>query len=527
MEYKLSTYQQNIIDAFLNTDDNLFISALAGAGKTFILTQISKHINTYSVFLAFNKTIQLDLLKKITNPKFKTYTFNGLGYMIMMKNMENSHKQVTLDKFKLSNIIKKVLSEDKSFNLLPWDLRLDYIKEFSTLYQLIQSKLIDVTDYKQINTLIENYELFSELQVPSYLNSAIKKIDEENIRAFDVDGLITFNDQLYITLKKLQSQEWETPGYLLFNYILCDESQDLNACQQQLLFFIKRKTSRFIFAGDKNQAIYGFNGADVNSINTLQNLFKTKEFPLPINYRCAKSHLSYVNSKFNIGILPMDNAIQGSIQNIAYDELCYFAKQGDFILSRKNSDLCKIILQLLQQGKPIYFKDATFVMKMITFLKGKTKDMQSILPLERKITQFKVSCHKKIEEALKKTLDKDSHFNKEEIEKYNFSNEKIDLFDCIQILLKNYRKAGSDVSIQGFLNYISKMLNTQNPQNCIICSSIHQVKGLETNNVFILNKARPMYDLARTASQRIQEKNLSYIALTRAKSNLYLVESEK
>ena len=85
---QLSKYQENIVDAFKNTKDNLFINAFAGCGKTYMLLELSKYINTYSVFIAFNKSIQEEIKIKINNPKFKSYTFNGLGYQIMMKNCQ-------------------------------------------------------------------------------------------------------------------------------------------------------------------------------------------------------------------------------------------------------------------------------------------------------------------------------------------------------------------------------------------------------------------------------------------------------
>ena len=90
---KLSKYQDDIVNAFKNTKDNLFINAFAGSGKTFMLLELSKYITTYSVFIAFNKSIQEELKTKITNQKFKTYTFNGLGYQIMIHNWEEEQKK--------------------------------------------------------------------------------------------------------------------------------------------------------------------------------------------------------------------------------------------------------------------------------------------------------------------------------------------------------------------------------------------------------------------------------------------------
>jgi superfamily I DNA/RNA helicase len=114
------------------------------------------------------------------------------------------------------------------------------------------------------------------------------------------------------------------------------------------------------------------------------------------------------------------------------------------------------------------------------------------------------------------------------INEHTVSNANMDLFETVELLLNNYNKNNKGLNIKSFIEYIETMLNTKNPKNAILCTSIHQAKGLETNNVFVLNEARPFYELARTKDQVQQERNLSYIALTRAKENLYLVkESEK
>ena len=54
--------------------------------------------------------------------------------------------------------------------------------------------------------------------------------------------------------------------------------------------------------------------------------------------------------------------------------------------------------------------------------------------------------------------------------------------------------------------------------------SIHKSKGLEAENVFILNEAKPFEKLGRSKDMIQQENNLSYVAITRAKENLYLVK---
>ena len=67
------------------------------------------------------------------------------------------------------------------------------------------------------------------------------------------------------------------------------------------------------------------------------------------------------------------------------------------------------------------------------------------------------------------------------------------------------------------------MINVENPDGCVRIMSIHKSKGLESDNVFVLNEGRVFSELGRSKDMVQQERNLSYVALTRAKENLYLV----
>ena len=68
---------------------------------------------------------------------------------------------------------------------------------------------------------------------------------------------------------------------------------------------------------------------------------------------------------------------------------------------------------------------------------------------------------------------------------------------------------------------MDKILCTIPTDEAVRVTSVHKAKGLEANNVFVLNQAKVCP--ASCSEQRAQEKNLSYISITRAKENLYLV----
>jgi ATP-dependent exoDNAse (exonuclease V) beta subunit len=97
------------------------------------------------------------------------------------------------------------------------------------------------------------------------------------------------------------------------------------------------------------------------------------------------------------------------------------------------------------------------------------------------------------------------------------------------MLIETYKKNHTNVSLEYFNKYIDKLLNTTYSKDSIFITTIHCVKGLEAPNCYILNRGEPTFSGPQgflTKEQRIQEMNLSYVALTRAQENMYLVEPQ-
>jgi len=57
--------------------------------------------------------------------------------------------------------------------------------------------------------------------------------------------------------------------------------------------------------------------------------------------------------------------------------------------------------------------------------------------------------------------------------------------------------------------------------------TIHKAKGLEANRVFWLDRSQCPAKWARQPWQQQQEVNLCYVAATRAKQSLFLIETER
>lgn len=546
-----SKYQQAIIDYYKNNPhDNIFVTAYAGSAKSTTLLMLTELSTTSDIYVAFNNSIAKEFEKKITNPKVKSKTIHSVAYAIMQYNVgksaiseadrigfgkkektKNGPEKVQLDNFKITKIVDGLVDlyhgENCNFEFRVW-LKNNY----SQLYNLCRVTLTSFVNESKIGELMTDYQIFSENDdgfFPPDTKTVIKWLEEihrlssEN---FENYGYIDFTDMLFITYEKLCSKEWTVPGWSYYTNIYVDEDQDQNDLQLQFLKFIKRKGGRYVFVGDFFQSCYSFNGANAQSFNLIKKMFApVKEFTLPICYRCPKSHLKRVNEEYNIPILPRDNAPEGFIKTIKNNEIKNYIQPGDMIISRKNKYLPEVILQMSIAGIPIYIEDKDFVDRVKKIAK-KTK-LNSLKSLENNITK---SVNRAKENILNlETFQKETEgMTKEEQE--NLAQEKAESnsqVDSSLFLLKiidSYLDKYPMASVEEFRAYLDKLLNTYPRSDAVRICSIHKAKGLEADNVFVLNEAKYEYLPFASPEQNQQEKNLSYIATTRARNGLYLVK---
>ena len=275
-----------------------------------------------------------------------------------------------------------------------------------------------------------------------------------------------------------------------------------------------------------HNSVYAFNGANSESFNLIKKMFApVKEFTLPICYRCPTSHLKRVNNEFSIPILPRDNAPEGFIKTIANNEIKKYIQPGDMIISRKNKYLPEVILQMSIAGIPIYIEDKDFVDRVKKIAK-KTK-LNSLKSLENNINKLVNRAKENIlnletfqKETEGMTKEEQENLAQEKAESNSQVDSSLFLLKIIDSYLNKYPMA----SVEEFRIYLDKLLNTYPRADAVRICSIHKAKGLEADNVFVLNEAKYEYLPFASPEQNQQEKNLSYIATTRARNGLYLVK---
>ena len=479
---KWSEYQTNIFDFVEHGQGNGIIEAVAGSGKTTTIAEAIKRVpqGCSTLFLAFNKAIAEELKERGVNAR----TFHSLTYTITLRYM--GADTVT------SNKLDKIMRREFSF-----DHRMIYGTFVKKLVGLAKQVgigcLVEDTDQRWAH-LVEHHGLYiedSDGTEAGGIALARHLLNESNL-----SEMVDFDDLLYIPIK-------EDLFLPTFDYVFVDEAQDTNAIQRAILKRIMKANTRLIAVGDSGQAIYGFRGADSNSMRLIQNEFNCSEFSLSVSYRCGSNIVAYAN-KWVPRIEARDGAQDGAVYNFE-DEWDYEVfNPNDMVVCRTTQPLISLAFRLLRQGIP-----ATVVGREIgTGLKSLVKKMKAMNldDLEGRLTRW-------LEGERKRAKERDNEA---------LAEAQSDRVRCITILMDDLRAYSDASTIEDLNNSIDFLFS--NKDRAIKLMTIHKSKGLEADRVFWLDRESCPLKWAKKDWEQQQEANLCYVATTRARNELIMLQ---
>lgn len=261
---------------------------------------------------------------------------------------------------------------------------------------------------------------------------------------------------------------------------------------------------RIIAIGDKRQAIYGFRGADTAAIETLKTRLNATTLPLKVSYRCAKSIIACAQ-QIEPELRALDSAIDGNVRTIKEDELYGEVKPSDFILCRVTLPLIQKCFALLKQGRKaiVRGKDIGKQIAMIIDEVTKGNDSMPIADCINAIVEYGMTHTARLLDA------------KKELEASNMT-------DRVDSLLVFFEGCNTITEVKAKID-----ATFSDDVEGIVLSTIHKAKGLEANRVFIIHPEKLPHPRATLPWQQEQETNLKYVAITRAKSELIFVTTQK
>jgi DNA helicase II / ATP-dependent DNA helicase PcrA len=484
MTHKPTPEQGRVFLFTVKRPENLLIKAYAGCGKTTTIVEAVKLLpkDKSIMFLAFNKHIQEELKTKL--PEYvRCYTTYGLGNAAIKRKYG---EKIEFDEFKIDKIIQNKMKT--------WDLQDEFDTDDEISFYLTQiKKLVNMCRLtltvkpEFIPYIADRYEI--NYNKPKDIKRVLKVLDTAtNDRKF-----YDYTDMIY--LPAIDNSIWMFPQ----DYVFIDEIQDLNRCQIRIVEKILKKdktsgkyTGRLISVGDFFQGVYGFNAADEKSFEWFEKFPKTKILPLSVSFRCAKNIIAKAQE-----IVPEIKALDDAPDGVVRDgDVLGEAQSGDFVLCRTTMPLVKLFFAFLVRNKKAIIKGSDIGLQLIDLI-GKIKTLDKLTAFwSGELARFR------------KDLKSDGVLDPNEHSGYSALADKVST-------LLFLAKLADD--IPDLKNKITTIF-TDKIQG-IVLSTVHKIKGLEADRVFIIRPdLLPMKNVK--SWQYIQEKNLEYVAITRAKLEL-------
>ena len=512
----VSPHQIEAIESF--RDRHTVVNSVAGSGKSTLLELaaqdlIGKNVSSKNiVVVVFSKPVRQALVNKFSSEEQNLLridwsrqikTFNSIGYT-MLRQYLGTQEKVYVEKNKYRSICNQ---------LDIWEgLKTKPVHDKKTVY-----RVIDCLRHNLMTVCLESIQqirksgvvegIFDEQWVATVAELAIR----EGYRQAVEERVVDFVDQIY--LPSVMNLTWQ---YSPINYLLVDECQDLSVAKRALTYRLMHEKTKVLAVGDPRQAIFAFAGSHSGSFYQLQEDLMANQLVLPVCYRCHKKAINLVNRLFpDIPIVPRPGAPDGVVEVVTDQDLMkpdsqayLLNKREALIISRRKEPLVTKALNLMKNGVSISLILGTEVQERLENWVDGLADINGF-----NLAEFEAFCAQYLTMRIEMLKDAD---NKEAA----ILRER-DTYQCILTIQKSYKD--EVVNIEVLKHKIEVLFKESSSAKIKLCS-IHKAKGLEAEVVYILEpETLPLKLEGMTEEQLLQEENLLYVALTRAKQGIFIL----
>jgi superfamily I DNA/RNA helicase len=309
---------------------------------------------------------------------------------------------------------------------------------------------------------------------------------------------VDYSDMIYLPILK-NLRIWQ------YDNILLDEAQDTNSTRRALVKMMLKPSGRLFAVGDPCQAIYGFTGADSQALDNIRSDFNAETLPLTVTYRCPKSIVQVAN-RWVDHIQAHESAPDGVVDSCELQEVAKLATAQDAIICRNTKPLVELAYNLIRNSVACKVEGRSIGEGLIK-LAERWKTAKTVGELQAKI---QVWAENEIAKHKAKGNDSRCQVVEDQAETLGVFIMQCEDSDPISVLIGKIRSLFGDTE--------------QGAQRVLTLSTIHKSKGREWDRVFVLGMDRySPSKWARQAWELVQEDNLCYVQVTRAKSHLTLV----
>jgi DNA helicase-2/ATP-dependent DNA helicase PcrA len=374
-----------------------------------------------------------------------------------------------------------------------------FVDSDSEYFNLINAARIkEIPIEKEYNTGMYSYELEKNL---------LHILDKELTNYKESFKLYDFTDMIErFNVAKM------CPKY---DVVFVDEAQDLSPIQWKMVDILRENSKYVILAGDDDQAIYGWAGADVKQF---QDIESKKDIILPQSHRVPQAVQHVADQILNR--IPDDRRIKKNWKARDEEGIVNYVTSiedvplnvGDWlVLSRTNDRLTKLKPILRDMGIYFQFKGrksfkSTLFRSILNYTRWQNKGEGLSLSEVRDILDCVPYNHALNEERLY------------DLKEFGFSNTQrwfdvftVDPEECLYIreMLRQEEELHRDARVE--------------------LSTIHSAKGGEATNVLlILDNTKTIREATeKSLAKEDEEHRVWYVGVTRTLQNLYILTAKK
>lgn len=501
MAFQPSPFQQAIFNWVSNGTGSAVVEAVAGSGKTttiehslpFIPEHKSVHLFAFNTPIAKELNARIEKLrvqaqKDGTGREYRNVrasTFHSKGFGAIIKKLGKRGDEMGVDGSKMVKLARENLGE----------------RDLSTYGEFV-SKLVGYAKGQGIGaitpdtddawySLIQHHDLFlddADATEARAIELARSLLDASNKAA--LTGYIDFDDQLYLPLL-WRVRFWPN------DWVFVDEGQDTNPVRRAFAKLSLKPGGRLVAVGDRRQAIYGFTGASHDALDIIKHEFNAIELPLTVSYRCAKNIVAQAQTVVS-HIQAHDAAPDGVVEELELGQALKVLDAHDAVLCRNTAPLIKLAFHLIGQGRGCVVLGREIGTQLVGLVKKmKAKDIDT---LEARLEAYR-------ERETSKFMGRGEESKAEQV------NDRV---ACITTIIESLEEGKRAISF--LLQVIDGLFSDTN--GVLTLSTIHKSKGREWRRVGILSPELMPSKWARQDWQMVQERNLQYVAYTRAIEHL-------
>ncbi len=413
------------------------------------------------------------------------------------------------------------------------------IAALSKIYERINGrKNIDIEQLVNSISRQRNISAYGRKIIPQIYR--FYEICDEYERYKKDRGLIDYDDMIFEAYDRLCASDRLVKKYAR-EYVQADEAQDLSEMQFKIIKMLSSEGNIFTVADD-DQSIYGFRGAAPECIINYTKIFPdAKVYRLEENFRSTGSIVEYASDvshknevrcektiftgkdrgeevetvRFSTGILQAKTIVSYIKKMLRSD-----GGSNVGILYRNNLSSLIIMLMLFKNG--IDFR-----------ISGEYQDPRKLYMVDRFLKELKKQEKKKImltaavllQKMRRKGLLEDSILNCELTGK-----QKRTVWSSYDFLLVLCRYANSYEECVKYIELIAKAGDAADKEGArVFLSTVHSAKGLEFDTVFVIDLVKDEFPGKGAYSGPLleEERRLFYVAVTRARSKLFVTYPEK